>query len=141
MLWIKAFHVVAVVCWFAVLFYLPRLFVYHAMAEDQVSKKRFQVMERKLLSGIGNPAMAAALVLGGWTASYNWHYYASSTWFWLKMLLVAILVGYHHACAIYVRKFRADEPPRSHIYFRWFNEFPVLILVAVVILVVVKQPV
>ncbi|WP_086930962.1 protoporphyrinogen oxidase HemJ [Agarilytica rhodophyticola] len=138
MLWIKAFHIVAVVCWFAMLFYLPRLFVYHAMAEDEISKERFKVMERKLYRGIGTPSMVATIVLGAWLASYNGAYYAASIWFWIKLSLIFILIGYHHMCGAMVKKFARDENPHGHVYFRWFNEFPVLILIAVVILVVVK---
>lgn len=141
MLWIKSFHIIAVVCWFAVLFYLPRLFVYHAMTEDEAGKERFKVMERKLFRGIGSPSMVATLVFGGWTASYNWAYYSSSLWFWLKLLLVAVLVAYHHVCGAYIKKFARDEAPKNHVFFRWFNEFPVLLLVAIVLLVVLKQPV
>lgn len=140
MLWIKAFHIVAVVCWFAMLFYLPRLFVYHAMAEDSVSKERFKVMERKLYRGIGTPSMLASLILGGWLVSFAWPYYVSQTWFWIKLALVLTLVGYHHACGVYLKRFSRDETLPSHIYFRWFNEFPVIVLIAVIILVVVKQP-
>lgn len=138
MLWIKAFHIVAVVCWFAMLFYLPRLFVYHAMAEDSISKDRFKIMERKLYRGIGTPSMVATIVLGLWLASYNWAYYSSSMWFWFKLGLIFILVGYHHMCGAIMKKFAQDNVSQGHVYFRWFNEFPVLILIAVVILVVVK---
>ena len=140
MLWVKAFHIIAVICWFAVLFYLPRLFVYHAQAEDKTSIERFKIMERKLLRGIGHPSMIATLVLGAWTASYAWDYYISATWFWIKLFLVLILVIYHHVCVYHYRKFRDDVNTKSHVYFRWFNELPVLLLIAIVILVVVKRP-
>ncbi|MFT5082962.1 MAG: putative membrane protein [Lentisphaeria bacterium] len=140
MLWIKAFHIIAVVCWFAALFYLPRLFVYHAMSEDQISRDRFHIMERKLYRGIGTPSMLASLALGAWLVSYNWSYYSISTWFWIKVALVVILVGYHHMCGAYIRRLKENTISKSHIYFRWFNEFPVLILISVVLLVVLKQP-
>jgi len=136
MLWVKSFHIIAVVCWFAVLFYLPRLFVYHSMSEDETSKERFKIMERKLLRGIGTPSMIATIVLGFWVASYfNFH---TETWFQIKMLLVAILVVYHFWCAKIWKDFCADKNTRSHIFYRWFNEFPVVLLIAIVCLVVVK---
>lgn len=141
MLWVKAFHIISVICWFAALFYLPRLFVYHAMSEDSISRERFKVMERKLYRGIATPSMLATLVLGGWLASFSWDYYRTSTWFWLKLALVIVLIGYHHMCAKYLRLFRDDKPVPGHVFFRWFNEFPVFLLVTIVLLVVVKQPI
>lgn len=141
MLWVKAFHIIAVICWFAAIFYLPRLFVYHAAAEDDISKERFKIMERKLYRGIATPSMIATLVLGAWLASYQWSYYMSSTWFWIKVGLVVAVVGYHHVCAAYMKKFARDEMSYSHVFFRWFNEFPVFLLVPIVLLVVLKQPV
>ena len=140
MLWVKAFHIVSVVSWFAMLFYLPRLFVYHAMAEDTIGKERFKVMERKLYRAIGTPAMIATLVTGAWTASYAWDYYFNSVWFWIKVSLVILLVGYHHVCGAIIKRFANDQDAKTHIYYRWFNEFPTIILVAVVLLVVLKQP-
>jgi len=139
-LWIKAFHIIAVICWFAMLFYLPRLFVYHAMAEDKTSKDRFKIMERKLYRGIGTPSMLATVALGFWTATYTWEYYASSTWFHIKLAIVALLVVYHFICGEHVKRFRDDKNTKSHVYFRIFNEIPVVALIAAVILVVVKQP-
>jgi putative membrane protein len=138
MLWIKSFHIIAVVCWFAVLFYLPRLFVYHSLSEDKTSQERFVIMERKLLRGIGTPSMIVAIVLGFWVASYADYYYYSQTWFQIKVLLVAILVVYHFWCAKIWKEFRADNNKRSHVFYRWFNEIPVLFLIAIVCLVVVK---
>ncbi len=138
MLWVKSLHIIAVICWFAALFYLPRLFVYHSMSEDRISRERFQVMERKLYRAIATPSMLATIVLGAWTASYNWSYYSTSTWFWIKLALVTVLVGYHHMCGKFIRKFATDTVAYNHKYFRWFNEFPVLLLIPIVILVVVK---
>ncbi|MEW5708033.1 protoporphyrinogen oxidase HemJ [Pelomicrobium methylotrophicum] len=135
MLWIKAFHIVFMVTWFAGLFYLPRLFVYHAMAEDPVSQERFQVMERKLYYGIMTPGAVLTLALGLWL----WLGYGfSGGWLHAKLALVAVLVGYHLWCGKLLRDFRQQRNTRSHVWYRWFNEFPVLILIAVVILVVVK---
>lgn len=138
MLWVKAFHIIAVICWFAALFYLPRLFVYHSMSSDEISRERFKTMERKLLRGIGTPSMLATLFLGGWLASYNWSYYMTANWFWYKITLVVTLIAYHLCCAYFVRQLRDDVATRSHVFYRWFNEIPVLMLVAIIILVVVK---
>lgn len=138
MLWIKAFHIISVITWFAALFYLPRLFVYHAMSEDHISRERFKVMERKLYRGIAMPSMIATIIFGAWLSHLNWAYYAQSIWYWSKLVLVVILVGYHHACLVYLKQLRDDRCQRSHVFFRWFNEFPVFLLLGIVILVVVK---
>ncbi len=136
--WVEAFHVISVVCWFAGLFYLPRLFVYHAMAGDSSSHERFKVMERKLFWGITTPSMVATLAFGAWMVALVPHYYLSAGWFQAKLALVALLVAYHIACLVFLRQFRDDRNTRSHVFYRWFNEAPVLLLVAIVILVVVK---
>jgi protoporphyrinogen IX oxidase len=138
MLWLKAFHIVAVVTWFAALFYLPRLFVYHAMAEDQVSKDRFKIMERKLYRGIMTPSMVLVLVLGAWMISLNPGYYFSQGWMHAKLLLVTFLVVYHFMCGALLKKFAQDINDKGHVFYRWFNEVPVLFLVAIIILVVVR---
>lgn len=137
-LWVKALHIISVVCWFAALFYLPRLFVYHSMAEDEIGKERFKVMERKLLRAIANPAMIATYIFGIWMVVLNWQYYQSQTWFWIKMVFVILLTTYHHMCVHYFKRFQKNEMPGNHIYFRWFNEFPVLLLIGIVIMVVVR---
>ncbi|WP_263147587.1 protoporphyrinogen oxidase HemJ [Pseudomonas sp. RIT-PI-AD] len=136
-LWIKALHIVAVVCWFAGLFYLPRLFVYHAASEDAPSRERFCVMERKLYRGIMLPSMIATLVLGIWLILLN-SGLMSQGWLHAKLTLVVLLIGYHHACGAMLKRFARGENGRSHVFYRWFNEIPVLILIAVAILVVVK---
>ncbi|RDL42652.1 protoporphyrinogen oxidase HemJ [Marinomonas piezotolerans] len=138
MLWVKAFHIVAMVSWFAALFYLPRLFVYHAAAKDSESIERFKVMERKLYRGIMTPAAIATIVLGVWLVTYAPSYYMQAGWFHAKLLLVVLLLGYHHACGRLLKKFAQDENNRSHVFYRWFNEFPVLVLIGVSILVVVR---
>lgn len=138
MLWLKAFHIVAVVCWFAGLFYLPRLFVYHAMTEDQPGRERFKVMERKLYRGIMNPAMIATVLLGAWMLILNWEYYGTQGWMHAKLALVVILIGYHHLCQAYLKKFAADANTKSHRFYRIFNEIPVVLLIAIVLLVVVR---
>ena len=136
--WVLAFHLIAVICWFAALFYLPRLFVYHAMAEDHISIERFKVMERKLYRGIANPSMIATVVLGLWLFSMAPQAYLSQGWFHLKALLVVLLIGYHYLCLGHLKKLADDRSDKTHIYFRFFNEVPVLFLVAIVILVIVK---
>ncbi|MFN3714640.1 MAG: protoporphyrinogen oxidase HemJ [Alcanivoracaceae bacterium] len=136
-LWIKAFHLIAVVTWFAALFYLPRLFVYHAMAEDQISRERFKVMERKLYRGIMTPSMIVVLVLGGWLLYLN-PGLMKQGWMHAKLALVLLLVGYHHVCLVYLKRFAADANTRSHVFYRWFNEAPVLALIAVICLAVVR---
>lgn len=138
MLWIKALHIISVICWFAGIFYLPRLFVYHAMSEDEVSIERFKVMERKLYRGIMNPSMIATLIFGIWLSVLNWDYYISSGWFHAKLTLVVLLIGYHHWCGAIRKKFERGENTKSHVFYRWFNEAPVIALVLIVILVVVK---
>lgn len=138
MLWIKALHIVAMVSWFAGLFYLPRLFVYHAQSTDQPSLDRFCTMERKLYRGIMFPAMLATLLLGGWLLSFNPTYYFSQGWLHTKLLLVAVLVGYHFYCGTLLKHFARGENSRSHVFYRWFNEAPVLLLLAIVMLVVVR---
>ncbi|WP_313103188.1 protoporphyrinogen oxidase HemJ [Stutzerimonas nitrititolerans] len=137
-LWLKALHVVAIVCWFAGLFYLPRLFVYHAMSEDQLSRERFQTMERKLYRGIMMPSMIATLLFGIGMIAMNPGLFATGGWLHAKLALVIVLIGYHHLCGAQLKRFARDENNRSHVFYRWFNEFPVLLLLAIVILVVVK---
>ncbi|ERP89041.1 membrane protein [Alcanivorax sp. P2S70] len=137
-LWIKAIHLIAVICWFAGIFYLPRLFVYHAMAEDQTSKDRFKIMERKLYRGIMNPSMIITIVLGLWMFMANMEAYKGSGWMHAKLTLVFLLVGYHHMCLAYMKKFAADANTKSDKFFRIFNEVPVFLLVAIVILVIVR---
>lgn len=137
-LWIKAFHIVAVISWFAALFYLPRLFVYHTLSEDRLSRERFKIMERKLLRGIANPAMIATFVLGGWMSFLNWDYYSQAKWYWCKLSLVALVTIYHHACSAYFKQLRDDKCTKSHTFFRVFNELPVFLLIGIVIMVVVR---
>jgi putative membrane protein len=138
MLWVKAFHIVAVVCWFAALFYLPRLFVYHSQTSDLVSLERFKIMERKLYRGIANPSMIATIILGIWLISYNVEGYLQSGWLHAKLTLVVVLVAYHLYCGKLLKRFAMNANTRSHVFYRWFNEFPVLLLIAIIILVVVK---
>lgn len=136
-LWLKAFHIIAVVCWFAGLFYLPRLFVYHAMTPDKQTQERFKVMERKLYRGIMNPAMWVSLLLGLGMMHVG-KLLHPPLWLTVKLGLVVLLIGYHHMCGSLMKKFQRDENQRSHIWYRYFNEVPTLLLIAVVLLVVLK---
>ncbi len=139
MLWVKSFHIICVVTWFAALFYLPRLFVYHAMSDDKTSNERFKIMERKLYRGIMTPSAVLALFFGGWLLSYyTFEQIAMMHWLHVKLVLVVLLFAYHGYCGRLLRQFKNDENQRSHIFYRWFNELPVLILISVVILAVVK---
>ena len=135
---LKAIHIVSMVCWFAGLFYLPRLFVYHAQSEDSVSKERFSLMERKLYRAIMGPAMIATLIFGIALIWLNPSIFSSGAWIHAKLTLVVILIGYHHMCGAQVKRFARGENTRSHVFYRWFNEVPVLILLTIVILVVVR---
>ena len=135
MLWIKALHIIFMVTWFAGLFYLPRLFVYHAQSVDNVSIARFKVMERKLYFGIMTPGAVLTVAFGAWL----WLGYGfQGTWLTIKLILVAALIAYHLWCGVLVAAFKAERNQHTPIFYRWFNEFPVLILFGIVILVVVK---
>jgi putative membrane protein len=135
-LWLKAFHVVFVVTWFAGLFYLPRLFVYHAVATDQVSLERFVVMERRLY---GIVSIGAALAIGfGVAMLITQPAYLTLGWLRTKLVLVVLLIGYHHSCRVLMRVLAEGRNTRSQKWFRMFNEAPSLLLIAIVILAVVK---
>lgn len=136
--YLKAFHIISMVCWFAGIFYLPRLFVYHAMSDDTISQTRFAVMERKLYRGIMTPAMIATWAFG---LAMIWQapsIYLSQGWLHAKLSLVIVLSLYHLSCNHFRQKLIENPQYKSHIFWRWFNEIPVLILIFVVILVIVK---
>lgn len=135
MLWVKSFHIIFMVTWFAGLFYLPRLYVYHALSDDAPSSARFKIMERKLFYGIMTPGGIITIALGLWL----WLGYGiTGGWLMAKLALVAVLIVYHLYCGKLLLDFKHDRNTHSHVWYRWFNELPVLILIAVVILVVVK---
>ncbi len=138
MLYVKSFHIVFMVAWFAGIFYLPRLFVYHAQAEDTISKERFKVMERKLYHGIMMPSMVITIVLGMWL----WMGYGigrGQGWMHAKLALVGVLVVYQMYLGKLMKDFRLDRNKHGHVFYRWLNEFPALpALIGIVILVIVK---
>lgn len=134
MLWVKAFHIIFVTSWFAGLFYLPRLFVNHAATTDTAISTQLKLMEHRLYRFM-LPLAVLAVSFGLWL----WlGYGVSGGWLHVKLLLVAVLVAYHLYCGKLVQDFKHDRNQRSHIWYRWFNELPVLLLVAIVILVEVK---
>lgn len=138
-MWLKALHLIFMVTWFAGLFYLPRLYVYHAMSEDEISNERFKVMERKLFYGIMTPAAVVTFIFGLWMLlDYAWAMYGSSGWLHTKLFLLALMVIYHGMCWVWLQDFKHDRNQRSHVFYRWMNEIPVLFLVGIVILAVVK---
>ena len=137
MLWIKALHIVFMTTWFAGLFYLPRLFVYHAMSTDRPSLERFKIMERKLFRGIMTPSAVLAILFGIALLHYVPEFLHTG-WMAAKLALVTFLILYHVWCGVILKTFREDRNSRSHVWYCWFNEVPVLVLVAIVILVVVK---
>lgn len=135
MLWVKSFHIIFMVTWFAGLFYLPRLFVYHAMSDDQTSIERFKVMERKLFFGIMTPGAIITIVLGLWL----WLGYGiGGMWMMWKLLLVLVLVAYHIYCGKLMFDFKHDRNKHSHVFYRWLNEFPVVLIIPIILLVELK---
>lgn len=138
MLIMKAFHIIAMVAWFAGLFYLPRLFVYHADANDQLSIERFKIMERRLYYGIIWPAGLITSALGVGLMAVNFPYYLHAGWMHTKLFLVVLLWGYHLTCGYFRRQFFRDRNCRTSRFYRMFNEIPTLLLIGIVLLVVVK---
>ena len=136
MLWVKAFHIIFMVTWFAGLFYLPRLFVYHAQAADSISIDRFKTMERRLYRGIMTPSAVLTIAFGLWL----WLGFGiTGGWLMAKLVLVAILIAHHIWLGFLMRDFARDRNRHSHVFYRWINEIPAApILFLVVILVVVK---
>ena len=123
MLLLKSLHLIFMVTWFAGLFYLPRLFVYHSMSSDDTGIDRFKTMERKLYFGIMTPGAVLTLVFGAWLAVINgWDLYMEQTWFKAKLVLLLLLAGYHIYCGKLLKDFKYDRNTRSHVWYRWFNE-------------------
>ncbi|MDZ7783067.1 MAG: protoporphyrinogen oxidase HemJ [Halioglobus sp.] len=137
MLWLKAFHIIFVVCWFAGLFYLPRIFVYHAASTEENVRAQLAVMARKLYRFV-TPFMVIAIALGLAMIAFNPGYYLQATWMQLKLGGVAFLVLYHLQCGRYLRAIDAGQDRRGHVFYRFFNEVPVLFLFGIVLLAVLK---
>ena len=135
MLFFKTIHIISVITWFAGLFYLPRLFVYHAMSNDNISLKRFKTMERKLYNGIMTPSAIITILTGFYLLTY---FGFEALWIKIKIALVIVLFVYHIICYRYLKLFEKNKNRNTHIYYRWFNEFPVIILIGIIILVVYK---
>ena len=139
MLWYKALHLIFMVTWFSGLFYLPRLFVYHAMSDDKISIDRFKAMEKKLFYGIATPGGLLTIIFGFFLlVSNGMTSYSGQLWLSLKMILIAVLVLYHIYCFSLLQDFKYDRNKHTHIWYRWFNEVPVLILVGIILLAVIK---
>ena len=137
MLWLKAFHIIFVVCWFAGLFYLPRIFVYYAASEHPETRQQLAVMARRLYRFV-TPFMFIAIALGLAMIAQNPAYYLHANWMWLKLAGVTFLVVYHVQCGRYVRAINADSDRHSHVFYRFFNEVPVIFLFVIVLLAVLK---
>ena len=137
MLWLRAFHIIFVVCWFAGLFYLPRVFVYYAASEHLETRQQLAIMARKLYRFV-TPFMWLAIGFGVGMIAMNPDYYLTATWLWLKLAGVAFLIVYHVQCGRYVRAINEHTDGHSHVFYRFFNEVPVLFLFAIVLLVVLK---
>jgi len=136
-LWVKVIHIVAMTSWFAGLFYLPRLFVYHAETQDLLGQNRFNVMQRKLLHFIMTPA-ALVTILSGLTLLHMMPIYSHSAWMQGKLFCVLLLILYHGQCYRFVRMFQENKNRYSHRFYRAYNEIPTVLLLVIVILVVVK---
>ena len=139
MLWLKAFHLIFMVTWFAGLFYLPRLYVYHTMADDAISIERFKIMERKLFWGIATPGALLTLLFGIFTLAYS-SWSIVHLWLQIKLGLIGLIVIYHFWCGKLMLNFKYDRNTHSHIWYRWFNEIPVVFLIAIILLATLKRP-
>ncbi len=137
MLWLKAFHIIFVVCWFAGIFYLPRIFVYYAASEHTVVRAQLAVMALKLYRFV-TPFMVIAVAFGLALIALNPEYYLASHWMQLKLGVVGCLIVYHVICGRYVRAINDNRNQHDHVFYRFFNEIPVLFLFAIVILAVLK---
>ena len=137
-MWLKGFHLFFMTAWFAGLFYLPRIFVNHAEITDEATSERFKMMERKLYRFI-TPWMILTLVFGLWMLyDYAWAAWGHMLWLHIKLVLMVGLVGYHHWCGRIVKTFARDGNTKSHVWYRWFNEIPVVFLLASIYLASIK---
>ncbi len=137
--WLLAIHVIFVVCWYAGLFYLPRLFVYHATAEDTTSRNRFKLMERKLFWGIMTPCAIISLITGLWLLyGYVLVTYPGGWWLHIKLICAGLLFVYQGFCYKYLMDFKHERNKHSHKFYRWFNEIPAILLIIIIVMVVVQ---
>lgn len=138
MLWVKSFHIIFMVTWMSALFYLPRLFVYHSMATDEIGIQRFKIMERKLYYGIAMPGCVLTILLGIWLLSFDFHGYMQMRWLHLKLTFVLLLIIYHAYLGKLLYDFRLNRNKHGHIFYRILNEIPIVFLIVIVVLAVVK---
>ncbi len=138
MRWILAFHIIFMVAWFAGLFYLPRLFIYHTLSQDPISIDRFKIMEKKLYFMITTPAGVLTSIFGVWMLLKGWQWYQTQAWMLWKLALVVMLWIYHGYCGYLLRRFQLNDNRRSTVFYRWFNEVPSILLIVIVLLVIVK---
>jgi len=138
MLWIKAFHLIFMVTWFSGLFYLPRLYVYHTQATDEISNARFKIMERKLYYGITTPGGVLTLIFGFWLLSLDWTAYMQMPWFHIKMIFVFLLVIYHVYLGKLLYDFKWNHNKHGHVFYRWLNEAPVVFLFGIILLAIIQ---
>ncbi len=135
MLWVKSFHLIFMVTWFAGLFYLPRLFVYHAMADDRISLDRFKIMERKLFYGIMTPGAILTIIFGAWL----WLGYGlGGNWLMIKLILILVLIAYHIYLGKLMVDFKHERNSHGHVFYRWLNEFPVILIIPIILLAIIK---
>ena len=137
MLWVQSLHVIFMVCWFAGIFYLPRIFVYYAQAADPATRQTLATMARKLFKFV-TPFMILTVFFGLWRLSYQFDYYLTSGWMHLKLLLVVFLVAYHVQCGVYMARINRGEDDKTHVFYRIFNEVPVLALFVIVLMVYLR---
>jgi putative membrane protein len=138
MLWVKAFHIIFMVTWFSGLFYLPRLFVYHALCEDEISNARFKIMERKLFFGIMTPGALFTIIFGSWLLAFDFKGYMLMPWMHMKLGLIFLLIIYHLYLGKLLLDFKHNRNKHGHVFYRVINEVPILFLVVIVILAIVK---
>lgn len=136
--WIKALHVITMVTWFSGLFYLPRLFVYHADAHDKISDARFKLMEKRLYYYITTPGAILTTLFGIWLLTFHYEAYSHMMWLHIKLILVALLWCYHLFCGYFVYQFKTNQNEYSAKFYRVFNEVPTLFLISIIILVYVR---
>lgn len=138
MVWIKALHIISLVAWFGGLFYLPRLYVYHAECQDQIGNNRFKIMEKKLYYYIMTPAAVLTILFGTALLHVSFKGYLNQPWMQWKLVLVVFLIAYHIYLGRILKRFRQDNNQHSAKFYRWINEVPTVLLILIVVLVVVK---